>query len=124
MWTRIGKLNWFSLVGLSLLLGALPVSAAEKAGVAGRSSVNAQPVYSVGYSTDFAHGSLDINLPTGYYYADVGVSSGCDMSPLTAETVRSWQSLAQSALLGGKAVSIAYLDCGGYHFIRWLGVDG
>jgi len=124
MWTRTGKLNSFRLVGLSLLLGVLPASAAEKAGGAGKAGVDAQPVYLVGYDTDFANGSLNVSLPTGVYYADVGVSSGCDLSVLSAETVRNWQSLAQSALLSGKTVSVAYLDCGGYHFIRWLGLNG
>ncbi|HKO48146.1 MAG TPA: hypothetical protein VJV79_10505 [Polyangiaceae bacterium] len=115
MWKRIGKPNLSSLVGLALLLGALPASAAD---------VQAQQVYGVGYSTEFAHGELNVNLWDDVYYADVGVSPGCDISVPSAETVKIWQSLAQSALLSGKTVSIGYTDCGDYHYIRWLSLNG
>ena len=117
MWTRIGKLNLLSSVGLTLLLGALPASAAEAA-------VDRQPVYNVGLAQEWGEGQLHILMPTGSYYADVNVSPGCDISPLSVETVRNWQSLALSALLAGKTLSIGYSDCGGYHFIRWLGLNG
>jgi|SRR6478736_2917640 len=117
MLKRIGKLNLFGLVGLTLLLGALPASAAEAV-------VDAQPVLNVGYSTEWAEGELNVSLPTGEYYADVGISAGCGLSVPTAETVRNWQSLAQSALLAGKTVAIAYSDCAGYHYIHWLGING
>jgi hypothetical protein len=117
MWKRIGKLNLFSLVGLTLLLGALPASAAE-------AGEGAQHVINVGYSAEWAEGELNITLPTGEYYADVGVSAGCGLSVPTVETVRNWQSLAQSALLSGKTVSVGYSDCGGFHYIQWLGLNG
>lgn len=110
---RIGKSCLSTLMGLTLLLGALPASAAE-------AEVHGEHVYSVGYSTDWAEGELNVNLGTGAYYADVRISPGCGMSAPTAEAVRIWQSLAQSALLSGKTVSIGYSDCGGYHYIQWL----
>jgi len=113
MWKRIGKLYLSSLVGFTLLLGALPASAAE-------AEVLAQHVYNVGFSTDWAEGELNVNLSTGVYYADVGISPGCGLSAPTADAVRMWQSLAQSALLSGKTVSVGYSDCGGYHYIQWL----
>src|SRR6478736_4036841 len=116
MWTRIGKLNLFGSVGLTLMLGALPASAAQAA-------VDGQPVYNVGFSAEWGDGQLHLWVPAGDYFADVGVSPGCDISPPNAEVVRTWQSLAQSALLSGKTVSVGYSDCYGYHYIRWLSLN-
>jgi hypothetical protein len=113
MWNRIGKLCLSSLLGLTLLLGALPASAAE-------AEVSSQHVNTVGFSTEFAEGELGVHLPTGDYYADVGISPGCGMSAPNAEAVRTWQSLAQSALLSGKTVSVGYSHCAGYDYIQWL----
>jgi len=98
---------------LAVLLGALPASAAE-------AEVRNEHVYNVGFSTDWAQGELNVNLSTDVYYADVGISPGCGLAAPTAEAVRMWQSLAQSALLSGKTVSIGYSDCYGYHYIQWL----
>jgi len=113
MWKRIGNLCVSSSVALTLLLGALPASAAE-------AEVHNQHPYHVGFSTEWAEGELNVNLPTGEYYADVAISAGCGLSTPNAEAVRMWQSLALSALLSGKTVSIGYSDCGGYHYIQWL----
>jgi len=117
MWTRIGKLNLFGSVGLTLMLGALPASAAQAA-------VDGQPVYNVGFSAEWGDGQLHLWVASGDYYADVAASPGCDISPVNVDTVRNWQSLALSAFLSGKTVSIGYSDCNGYHFIRWLGLNG
>jgi len=111
-----GNLCSSSLVGLTLLLGALPASAAE-------AEVHGQHVYNIGFSAEWAEGQLHLWLPAGDYFADVGVSPGCDISPPNAEVVRTWQSLAQSALLSGKTVSVGYSDCYGYHYIRWLSLN-
>src|SRR6478609_449843 len=116
MWKRIGKLNLCGLLGLTLLLGALPASAAEAA-------VDRQYVNTVGYSAEYAEGQLGVTLPTGDYWADIGIYPGCNIPAPNAETVRNWQSLAHSALLSGKPVSIGYLDCAGYHYIQWLGLN-
>ena len=116
MWTRIGRLKLFGSVGLTLLLGALPASAAE-------TGVYSQSVNTVGYSAEYSEGQLGVTLPTGDYWADIGVSPGCNLPAPNAETVRNWQSLAQSALVSGKTVSIGYSDCAGAHYIQWLGLN-
>src|SRR6478609_1052853 len=109
MWKRKGSLCLPSLVGLTLLLGALPASAAE-------AEVHNQQVYNIGLAQEWGEGQLHFYVSTGDYWADVGISPGCDIPPPNAEAIRVWQSLAQSALLSGKSVSIGYSDCGGNHY--------
>ena len=112
---RIGKLYLSSFVGLSLLLGALPASAAEVLG---------QHVNNVGYNADAgSNGELGVYLATGSYHAVSGTSPGCNISAPSPDTVRTWIGFAQTALLSGKTVSIGYSDCGGRHYIVWLNLN-
>jgi len=109
MWKRFGKLYLSSLVGLTLLLGALPASADATLG---------QPVTHINFNTAYGpNGELDVVLPSGHFYADPGGYAGCNIPVPSADTVKIWLGLAQAALLSGKSVDIGYTDCSGYHWI-------
>jgi len=76
----------------------------------------------VGYSGN----ALFIQAPSGggaftNYEAMVTPPSGCTARDL--DTLKAWQSLAQSAFLSGKTLKITYTACGGINNISniWLG---
>ena len=115
MLKRNGKLCWSSLVALILWLGALPASAAQ-------ADTGNQQVNHVDFNNEWlADGELAVILGNGViYYAAPGFSPGCDIRAPTADTVKIWLSLAQTAMLSGKTVVLGYTECGGYNYINWF----
>jgi hypothetical protein len=62
--------------------------------------------------------SLIIQAPDGTnFYATMNAGGGCTNNNLNVDAVKIYQALAESALLSGKNVRIAFNVCGGINYI-------
>lgn len=62
----------------------------------------------------------DLIVQTGAsinYQASIGYSPGCSIVAATADSVKTWASLAQASLLTGKNVTIYYNSC---NSVNWI----
>jgi hypothetical protein len=57
------------------------------------------------------------------FFAQLATQGGCTQFNQTIDTIKIWQSMAQSALLAGKAVRIYFNVCGNVNYIATLDVD-
>jgi hypothetical protein len=64
--------------------------------------------------------ALLVQLNNGVNYTAFLTSPGCNLPALTIDTVKAWQSLAQSALLAGKKLKVYFNVCGGANVIETI----
>ncbi len=78
----------------------------------------------VGYSTadggemQLLSGSTSSTCSTlAYYYAGQNIPGACSTQNKSADTIKIWINLVQSAVLSGKKANFSYVTCGGYNWI-------
>lgn len=70
---------------------------------------------------------LTLQLATGTnYLATMNAQAGCTAYNTSIEAIKSWQALAQGALLSGKTVRVYYTQCSanGLRYITTLDLNG
>ena len=73
---------------------------------------------------EFLPGSLLIQDAAGNNFtAQLATQSGCTGNNQTIDTIKSWLSLGQAALLSGKTVRIYFNVCGGANYIAGFDLD-
>jgi len=79
----------------------------------------------IGWDDSAGGGSLNIECG-GHKYAawrDGSVYGGATAPDISANTLKIWYNLAQSAMLSGKNLEIVYSSCNGHRCITWMQLD-
>ena len=96
---------------LSLVLGATPAFAATASGQITQVEFNAA-------NPTFPQLLVQLNGATSVnYYGQSGTGPGCGISPLSADSQKALQSIAQAAFLAGKNVTVYFTTCSGFNYL-------
>jgi hypothetical protein len=69
-------------------------------------------------AVEYMQGTVLLQTANGVNYVGVlTAGAGCTTHNKTIDTLKSWQSLGQAALLSGKNVKIYFTACGGTNYI-------
>jgi hypothetical protein len=73
---------------------------------------------------EYSSGNLLIQDATGNnFFGQLAAGSGCTANNQTIDTLKSWLSMSQAALLAAKNVRIYFNVCGGINYISTLDLD-
>jgi hypothetical protein len=114
MSTKISKTRNFSCLlamtsALAITAGSVPAFADSATGTPSVISYTA--------------GILNVPIAGVNYYGQLTPGGTCGPFGQTVDTLKAWQSLAQSALLSGKTLTITFTNCQGFNFITVLNLN-
>ncbi|MDF3071311.1 MAG: hypothetical protein K0R38_6912 [Polyangiaceae bacterium] len=99
-----------SLIGLAACFGVAMTATHADAAESPTTTVNA---------VEFSGGTLLIQLSNGTNYLGVLNTGGaCTANNQTADTLKAWTSLSQSALLSGKRLKLYFTTCNSTNYIN------
>jgi hypothetical protein len=72
---------------------------------------------------EYVQGSLLVQMTSVNYVAQLATATGCTANNVTIDTIKAFQSLAQSALLSGKTLRIYYTTCNSAQYINTMDLN-